>query len=258
MERDKLLLSYAAELAWRRRRRGVRLNHPEAVAVISSFVLEGARDGVRVAELMDRGRTVLGRDDVMAGVPEMLHQVRIEATFPDGTKLVTVTSRSRDPRRGRHRARRDRPASGPRRRAWSSRISARGWCAATFATSGRGAPGAHLIVAGQMATRVLSGPDPAINAASWVVVRAARLDVIAEPDARRRGTSSRSARTTRKTPRSARWPSSTRSAAMHRASMRSTAKRISTTRFASASAGCAMATCWYASPAGARGPCAKR
>jgi urease subunit gamma len=90
MERDKLLLSYAAELAWRRRRRGVRLNHPEAVAVISSFVLEGARDGVRVAELMDRGRAVLGRDDVMAGVPEMLHQVQIEATFPDGTKLVTV------------------------------------------------------------------------------------------------------------------------------------------------------------------------
>ena len=89
-ERDKLLLSYAAELAWRRRGRGVRLNHPEAVAVISSFVLEGARDGVRVADLMDRGRGVLGRDDVMDGVPEMLHEVQIEATFPDGTKLVTV------------------------------------------------------------------------------------------------------------------------------------------------------------------------
>ena len=89
-ERDKLLLSYAAELAWRRRRRGVRLNHPEAVAVISSFVLEGARDGVRVAELMNLGRGVLGRDDVMEGVPEMLEQVQIEATFPDGTKLVTV------------------------------------------------------------------------------------------------------------------------------------------------------------------------
>jgi urease subunit gamma len=90
IERDKLLLSYAAELAWRRRGRGVRLNHPEAVAVISSFVLEGARDGVRVADLMDRGRGVLGRDDVMDGVPEMLHEVQIEATFPDGTKLVTV------------------------------------------------------------------------------------------------------------------------------------------------------------------------
>jgi len=89
-ERDKLLLSYAAELAWRRRGRGVRLNHPEAVAVISSFVLEGARDGVRVAELMDRGRGVLGRDDVMDGVPEMLREVQVEATFPDGTKLVTV------------------------------------------------------------------------------------------------------------------------------------------------------------------------
>jgi urease subunit gamma len=90
IERDKLLLSYAAELAWRRRGRGVRLNHPEAVAVISSFVLEGARDGVRVADLMDRGRGVLGRDDVMDGVPEMLHEVQVEATFPDGTKLVTV------------------------------------------------------------------------------------------------------------------------------------------------------------------------
>jgi urease subunit gamma len=89
-ERDKLLLSYAAELAWRRHQRGVRLNHPEAVAVISSFVLEGARDGASVAELMDRGRAVLSRKDVMEGIPEMLREVQIEATFPDGTKLVTI------------------------------------------------------------------------------------------------------------------------------------------------------------------------
>ena len=90
IERDKLLLSYAAELAWRRRRRGVRLNHPEAIAVISSFVLEGARDGSTVAELMDTGRSVLGRDDVMDGIAEMLREIQVEATFPDGTKLVTI------------------------------------------------------------------------------------------------------------------------------------------------------------------------
>ena len=90
IERDKLLLSYAAELAWRRRRRGVRLNHPEAIAVISSFVLEGARDGTTVSELMDTGRGVLARDDVMDGIPEMLREIQIEATFPDGTKLVTI------------------------------------------------------------------------------------------------------------------------------------------------------------------------
>ena len=89
-ERDKLLLSYAAELAWRRRGRGLRLNHPEAVAVLSSFVLEGARDGAPVADLMDRGRTVLSRDDVMDGIPELLGEVQVEATFPDGTKLVTI------------------------------------------------------------------------------------------------------------------------------------------------------------------------
>lgn len=89
-ERDKLLLSYAAELAWRRRGRGLRLNHPEAVAVLSSFVLEGARDGATVADLMDRGRTVLAREDVMEGIPEMLTEVQVEATFPDGTKLVTI------------------------------------------------------------------------------------------------------------------------------------------------------------------------
>ncbi len=90
VERDKLLLSYAAELAWRRRTRGVKLNYPESVAVLSSFVLEGARDGVPVADLMDRGRTVLKRDDVMEGIPEMLVEVQVEATFPDGTKLVTI------------------------------------------------------------------------------------------------------------------------------------------------------------------------
>jgi urease subunit gamma len=90
VERDKLLLSYAAELAQRRRARGVKLNYPEAVAILSSFVLEGARDGSSVADLMDRGRTVLRRDDVMEGIPEMLHEVQIEATFPDGTKLVTI------------------------------------------------------------------------------------------------------------------------------------------------------------------------
>ncbi|HTW84384.1 MAG TPA: urease subunit gamma [Candidatus Sulfotelmatobacter sp.] len=89
-ERDKLLLSYAAELAWRRRGRGLRLNYPEAVAVLSSFVLEGARDGATVADLMDRGRTLLSREDVMDGIPEILTEVQVEATFPDGTKLVTI------------------------------------------------------------------------------------------------------------------------------------------------------------------------
>jgi urease subunit gamma len=90
VERDKLLLSYAAELAWRRRSRGVKLNYPEAIAILSSFVLEGARDGATVADLMDRGRTVLTRTDVMDGIPEMLAEVQVEATFPDGTKLVTI------------------------------------------------------------------------------------------------------------------------------------------------------------------------
>jgi urease subunit gamma len=90
VERDKLLLSFAAEIAWRRRKRGLRLNHPESVAIIAAFVLEGARDGRSVAELMQSGREVLTRDDVMEGVPEMIESVQIEATFPDGTKLVTV------------------------------------------------------------------------------------------------------------------------------------------------------------------------
>jgi urease subunit gamma len=87
---DKLLLSVAAIVARDRRERGVRLNVPEATALLSSFVLEGAREGRTVAELMSNGRSVLGRDDVMDGVPELLHEVQVEATFPDGTKLVTL------------------------------------------------------------------------------------------------------------------------------------------------------------------------
>jgi urease subunit gamma len=87
---DKLLLSVAAMVARDRRARGVKLNHPESVALLSSFVIEGARDGRSVAELMVSGRSVLSRDDVMDGIPEMLHEVQVEATFPDGTKLVTL------------------------------------------------------------------------------------------------------------------------------------------------------------------------
>ena len=89
-EQERLLLSYAAELSRRRRARGLRLNHPEAVALITDHILEGARDGRTVAELMVSAREVLGRDDVMDGVPEMLDLVQAEATFPDGTKLVSV------------------------------------------------------------------------------------------------------------------------------------------------------------------------
>ncbi len=89
-EKDKLLLCAAGMLAERRRARGLKLNYPEAVAYISLQLLEGARDGRTVAELMSYGRTLLTRDDVMEGIPEMLHEVQIEATFPDGTKLVTV------------------------------------------------------------------------------------------------------------------------------------------------------------------------
>ncbi|MGK8486201.1 urease subunit gamma [Nocardia asiatica] len=89
-EQERLLLSYAAELARRRQARGLKLNHPEAVALITDHVLEGARDGRTVAELMSSGRTVLNRADVMEGVPEMIPDVQVEATFPDGTKLVTV------------------------------------------------------------------------------------------------------------------------------------------------------------------------
>lgn len=84
------MISYAAELARRRQARGLKLNHPEAVAVITDHILEGARDGRSVSELMVSGRSVLSRDDVMDGVPEMLYDVQVEATFPDGTKLVTV------------------------------------------------------------------------------------------------------------------------------------------------------------------------
>jgi urease subunit gamma len=80
----------AAEVARRRRERGLKLNHPEAVALISAELMEGARDGRSVAELMDFGTTILSREDVMEGVPDMVHEVQIEATFPDGTKLVTV------------------------------------------------------------------------------------------------------------------------------------------------------------------------
>ena len=87
---DKLLLSVAAMLARERRARGLKLNYPESVALLSSFVMEGARDGRTVAELMQTGRAVLGRDDVMDGVADLLHEVQVEATFPDGTKLVTL------------------------------------------------------------------------------------------------------------------------------------------------------------------------
>jgi urease subunit gamma len=89
-EVDKLLIFVAAEVARRRRERGLKLNYPEAVALISAELLEGARDGKSVAELMRYGGQILGRDEVMEGVPEMLAEVQIEATFPDGTKLVTV------------------------------------------------------------------------------------------------------------------------------------------------------------------------
>jgi urease subunit gamma len=89
-EKDKLLIFTAALLAERRKERGLKLNHPEAVAYISAAILEGARDGRTVAELMSYGTTLLNRDEVMDGVAEMIHEVQVEATFPDGTKLVTV------------------------------------------------------------------------------------------------------------------------------------------------------------------------
>ncbi|MDO6462353.1 urease subunit gamma [Granulosicoccaceae sp. 1_MG-2023] len=89
-EKDKLLLFTAALLAERRKERGLKLNYPEAVAFISAAILEGARDGRTVAELMDYGRTLLSADDVMDGVAAMIDEVQVEATFPDGTKLVTV------------------------------------------------------------------------------------------------------------------------------------------------------------------------
>jgi urease subunit gamma len=89
-EKDKLLVAMAAVVARRRLERGVKLNHPEAVALITDFVVEGARDGRSVAELMRDGASVLRREQVMEGVPEMIREIQVEATFPDGTKLVTV------------------------------------------------------------------------------------------------------------------------------------------------------------------------
>ena len=89
-EKDKLLIAMAAMVARRRLDRGVKLNHPEAVALITDFILEGARDGRTVVELMQAGAQVLTRDQVMPGIPEMIHDIQVEATFPDGTKLVTV------------------------------------------------------------------------------------------------------------------------------------------------------------------------
>jgi urease subunit gamma len=89
-EKDKLLISLAAMVAERRLTRGVKLNYPEAVALITDYLLEGARDGKTVAELMRDGATVIAREQVMEGVPEMIHEIQVEATFPDGTKLVTV------------------------------------------------------------------------------------------------------------------------------------------------------------------------
>jgi len=89
-EKDKLLVAMAANVARRRLERGIRLNHPEAIALITDFVVEGARDGRSVAELMRDGATVLTRDQVMEGIPDMIPEIQVEATFPDGTKLVTV------------------------------------------------------------------------------------------------------------------------------------------------------------------------
>jgi urease subunit gamma len=87
---EKLMVVVAADLARRRQKRGLKLNYPEAVAIITYEILEGARDGKKVAQLMQYGATILSREDVMEGVPEMIHDIQVEATFPDGTKLVTV------------------------------------------------------------------------------------------------------------------------------------------------------------------------
>ncbi len=89
-EQEKLLIYVAAEVARKRKARGLKLNYPEAMAVLSAEILEAARDGKSVAEIMTLGTAILKRDDVMDGVPEMIHEVQVEATFPDGTKLVTV------------------------------------------------------------------------------------------------------------------------------------------------------------------------
>ena len=89
-EKDKLLIAMAAEVARKRLERGVKLNHPEAIALITDFVVEGARDGRSVADLMEAGAHVVSRNQVMEGIPEMIHDIQVEATFPDGVKLVTV------------------------------------------------------------------------------------------------------------------------------------------------------------------------
>ena len=89
-EKDKLLVSMAAEVARKRLARGVKLNHPEAIALITDFEVEGARDGRNVSDLMEAGAHVVTRDQVMVGITEMIHDIQVEATFPDGTKLVTV------------------------------------------------------------------------------------------------------------------------------------------------------------------------
>ena len=89
-EQEKLLIVVAADVARRRRDRGLKLNHPESVAIITAEIMEGARDGRSVSELMSYGTTIVKRSEVMEGVPEMIHEVQVEATFPDGTKLVTV------------------------------------------------------------------------------------------------------------------------------------------------------------------------
>jgi urease subunit gamma len=89
-EKEKLMISYAAELARRRMQRGIKLNYPEAMSILISEIMEGARDGRSVSELMEYGGTILSRNDCMEGIPEMIAEVQVEATFPDGTKLVTV------------------------------------------------------------------------------------------------------------------------------------------------------------------------
>ena len=89
-EQEKLMIVVAADLAYRRKARGLKLNYPEATAIITYEILEGARDGKTVAQLMDYGRQILSKEDVMEGVSEMIHDIQVEATFPDGTKLVTV------------------------------------------------------------------------------------------------------------------------------------------------------------------------
>ena len=89
-EKDKLMIAVAAMVATDRKNRGVKLNHPEAIALITNFVMEGARDGRSVADLMSAGATIISKEDCMEGIAEMIHEVQVEATFPDGTKLVTV------------------------------------------------------------------------------------------------------------------------------------------------------------------------